>query len=67
MKLFEYAVFKDEKLDKDGEVVDAAAVLVPPTVVLAKDEKLVGIRAAKAIGDEHMDDLDRIQIVVRPF
>lgn len=66
-KLFEYAVFKDEKLDENGKVVDAAVVLVPPTTVLAKDDKQVGIRAAKAISDDEMDDLDRIQIVVRPF
>lgn len=67
MKLFEYAVFKDEKLDKDGEVVDAAKVIVSPTTVLAKDEKQVGLRAAKAIPDEYLDDLDRVQVVVRPF
>lgn len=66
-KLFEYAVFKDEKLDKDGEVVEAAVVLVEPITVLAKDEKQVGIRAAKAIPETEMDNLDRIQVVVRPF
>lgn len=66
-KLFEYAVFKDEKLDKDGEVVEAAVVLVAPITVLAKDEKQVGIRAAKAIPETEMDNLDRIQVVVRPF
>ena len=67
MKLFEYAVFKDEKLDKDGQVVDPAIVLVQPTTILAKDDKQVGLRAAKNIPDDQMDDLDRIQVVVRPF
>jgi uncharacterized protein YrzB (UPF0473 family) len=67
MRLYEYAVFKDEKLDKDGEVVDKAVVLVKPTTVLAKDERQVGILAAKSISDKDMDDLDRIQVVVRPF
>lgn len=67
MKLYEYAVFKDEKKDKEGNVIDGATVLVPPTTVLASDDKQVGIRAAKAIPEEHMDDLDRIQVVVRPF
>lgn len=66
-KLFEYAVFKDDKLDKEGDITESAVVLVPPTTVLAKDDKQVGMLAARAIGDEHMDDLDRIQIVVRPF
>ena len=67
MKLFEYAVYKDEKLDKDGEVVSPAVVLTQPTTILAKDDKQVGIRAAKSISEADMDDLDRIQIVVRPF
>jgi len=67
MKLFEYAVFKDEKKDKEGNVIDGATVLVPPTTVLANDDKQVGIRAAKAIPEKDMDDLDRIQVVVRPF
>lgn len=66
-KLFEYAVFKDEKVDKDGNVVDPATILVTPTTITAKDDKQVGMMAARAIGEEHMDDLDRIQIVVRPF
>lgn len=67
MQLFEYAVFKDEKRDKDGELVDAASVIVEPVTVLATDEAQVGIKAAKAIPDEHMDDLDRIKVVLRPF
>lgn len=66
-KLFEYAVFKDEKLNKDGDVVDVAVIIVEPTTVLARDEQQVGIQSAKAIPDEHIDDLDRIQVVVRPF
>jgi hypothetical protein len=67
VQLFEYAVFKDEKRDKDDQITEPAVVLVPPTTVLAENDKQVGIRAAKAIPDEHMDDLDRIQVVVRPF
>lgn len=68
MKLFEYAVFKDEKVNKDGDVVDAAVILVEPKVILAKDERQVGLRAAKALPDDISDDdLDRVQVVVRPF
>jgi hypothetical protein len=67
MQLFEYAIIKDEKLNKDGEVIEPAAILVEPKFVLAKDEKQMAIIASKAISDDDMDDLDRIQIVVRPF
>jgi hypothetical protein len=66
-KLFEYAVFKDEKLDKDGDVVEEAVVIVEPVTVLAKDDQQVGMLAARSIPDEHIADLDRIEVVVRPF
>lgn len=67
MQAFTYMVFKDEKLDKDGEVIEEAVVLVPATTVLAKDETRVGMRAAMEIPSDHKDDLDRIQVLVRPF
>jgi hypothetical protein len=67
MHLYEYAVFKDEKRDKDDVVVDPAKVLVEVTPVLAKSDKEVAMRAAKAIPDEEMENIDRIQVLVRPF
>lgn len=67
MKLFEYAVWKDEKRDKDDEVVEAAQVLVKPDTILAENEQHVGMIAARSLTDEHMKDLDRIQVVIRPF
>lgn len=67
MDLFQYAVIKDEKRDKDGEIVEEAQLLVEPTHVLAKSDREVGIQAAKAIPDEHMKDLDRVRVIVHPF
>jgi hypothetical protein len=67
MKLYEYAVIKDEKVDKDGNVTDAAAVIVPVTTVLAKDPEQAQLKAARSIPETEMDDLDRLQVVVRPF
>jgi hypothetical protein len=66
-QLFEYAVFLDEKTDKDGEVVSPAKVLVKPTTVLAKDDKQVALLAAREIPADQIANLDRIQVVVRPF
>lgn len=66
-RLFEYAVIKAEKRDKDDEVIEEAVLLVPPTHVLAEDDAQVGITAARAIPEEHTADLGRIQVVVRPF
>jgi hypothetical protein len=67
MPLFEYCVIKDEKRDKEDHVVDEAKVLVEITAILAKSDKEVAMRAAKAIPDEEMENIDRIQVLVRPF
>ena len=66
-KLFEYAVFKNEQRAKDGTVSDEAAILIQPTVVLAKDIGDVNVLAARAIPEEQVANLDRITIAVRPF
>ncbi len=66
-QLFEYTVFLQEKTDKDGEVVEEAEVLVPITVVLARDEGEVNILAARAIPDSMTEKLERITLAVRPF
>jgi uncharacterized protein YrzB (UPF0473 family) len=67
--LFEYAVIVNEKRDRDGEVVEEAAVVVEPETVLAADQDQAQLIAARAIPDDVMEDgkLDRVTVVVRPF
>lgn len=68
MKLYEYAVWIDEKRDKQTDaVVDPAKVLVAPTTTIAKDDGQVAMIAARQIPTEYEDRLDRVQISVRPF
>jgi hypothetical protein len=67
LRLFEYAVICQPKADKDGDVVEEGAVLVPVTAQLAKDEAQVNMIAARKIPEEYLDKLDRVQVVVRPF
>jgi hypothetical protein len=69
MKLYEYAVILDEKLDKDGEVSDPASVVVEVNTILARDEEQARLIAARAIPDEFVSDgkIDRLVVVVRPF
>jgi hypothetical protein len=66
-ELYEYAVIKSEKGDADGNVTDPAAVLVQPTSVLANDEEEVKTIAARQIPEGEMGNLDRIDILIRPF
>ena len=67
MKLYEYAVIRDEKEDRDGNVVEQAEVIVPPTAVLARDDAQAQLLAARSIPEDKLDDLDRLTVVVRPF
>jgi len=65
--LYEYAIFKNEKLDKDGDVKEKAEVIVPITLVLARNTEQAKTMAARAIPEENVKDLDRLTVAVRPF
>jgi hypothetical protein len=68
-KLYEYAVLLDEKRDKDGEVTEEAAIVVPLTTVLARDDGQAQMLAARSIPEEYVSNgkIDRLMVVVRPF
>lgn len=69
MKLYEYAVVLDEKRDRDDEIVEQAEIVVPVTVIMARDDDQAKMLAARSIPDEHVGNgkLDRLIVVVRPF
>lgn len=62
MRLFEFAAYfiPTEKGEK-------AAIVVPPTTVLAKTEDQAKVLAGRAIPEAYADQLDKVTIVVRPF
>ncbi len=69
-KLFEYAVLHHPKIVKDAqgnETQGPDEIISTPQFVLAKDDKEVAIRAARAIPDKYLTILDQVEIVVRPF
>lgn len=67
LKLFEYAILLHPETDKDGKETGKSEVLKAPATVLAKDEKQVGLLAARELAAEHVEHLDRVEIIVRPF
>lgn len=67
LKLFEYAVLLHPETDKEGKESGKTTILKDLSRVLAKDDKQVGVIAAREIPNEHIDHLDRVEIVVRPF
>ncbi len=66
MKLFQYAVIlhptEDEK--KAGK---SSTLILGVQTVLAQDQNAVVIQAARAIPQEQMDKLERLEVAVRPF
>ena len=69
-KLFEYAVLHHPKATKEqndrGET-PKSVVLIAPTSCLAISEDQVAVLASRAIPDTHIDKLEDVEIVVRPF
>jgi hypothetical protein len=69
-KLYEYAVIfhPKSKKDKDGnEQSKKSQLLGEVKRVLAESEQEVSILAARSIPETHLDKLEEIEIVVRPF
>ena len=69
-KLFDFAVLyhpKPTKEQNDRGETPKSEILIEPRTVLASGPEQVSILAAKAIPESHLDKLDEVEIVVRPF
>jgi hypothetical protein len=66
MKIFEYAILlhPTKKAKEDGE---PSKLIKPPTCVLACDQNAALVLAARAIPENLLDKLDRVEVAVRPF
>ena len=66
LNLFEYWVLKHptEEQEKEGKITE---LLIAPTHILASDVKTVNMKVARLLPENEMDNLDNIQIGVRPF
>ena len=64
--LFQYAVIwhPTDKQAKDGE---KSKLIIPPTNVLGKNEKATVMKITMDIPKEYEDQLDQIDILIRPF
>lgn len=66
-RLFEYAAILQPEEDEDGNVKEKAKLIVDVTRVLAESEQEVSIRAARELPNSVIEDLDRVEIIIRPF
>jgi hypothetical protein len=67
LKLFEYAIIQQPLKDKGGKVVEDGSILVGVNTVLARDVAHAQMIAAREVPDEAMEDIERLEVVVRPF
>lgn len=65
-KLYQYAVIlhPTEKEKEDGK---SSQLVVDVKTILASDQNSAVLQAGRAIPDEFMDRLDRLEVVVRSF
>lgn len=47
--------------------MEKAKLVIEPTTVLAEDERQAQILISKSIPDEYLDELDRLDVALRPF
>ena len=68
-KLFEFAVlYHPQPKKEDGiEVRAPSEVIVALETIVARDDQEVLIKASRQIPDTYLDQLDRVEIAVRPF
>jgi hypothetical protein len=70
-KLFDYAVLYHPTPTKDqagnDTTPDSELITISATPILAKDEKEVAMKAARAVPESYADKLDRVEVIVRPF
>jgi hypothetical protein len=67
LKPFEYLCLLHPKQDKDGNDDGDTKIIVEKKSVLAKDDKTVAMMATRSIDSQYDNDLDRVEIIVKPF
>ncbi|MCB1711311.1 MAG: hypothetical protein KDH96_02160 [Candidatus Riesia sp.] len=65
-QLFQYAVIWNPN-EKQAEAGEKAKILVEPKFELATSQDAVTKKAIRAIPADYDDQLDQVQIAVRPF
>lgn len=70
LSYFEYAVVFHHKPEKDNagnDITKDSEVLIPPTMILGVNAESVAKLAARKIPDDKEKELERCDVMVRPF
>jgi hypothetical protein len=65
-KIYQYAVVwhPDEDQEKEGK---KSEIIINPDYLLAKDERSALITLSRNIPEKYLDQLDQLEIAIRPF
>ncbi len=66
MPLFEVALI-EKPTSKERENGGGEKLILPPTAVIASDDKSAGVQAVLQNKDKIQGDLSRVEVLVRPF
>lgn len=64
--LFEVALIQ-KPTKKEAEDGKSETLILPPTAVIANDDKSAAVQAVAQNKDKISDDLSRVEVLVRPF
>ena len=64
--LYEVALI-EKPTSKEREEGKVEKLILPPTAVIAQDDKSAGVQAVMQNKDKIQGDLSRIEVLVRPF
>lgn len=65
--LFQYAILHHKVIKGESETEYETTIIVEPKTVLSKSADQVGILAARQIPEKYLEDLENVDIVVKPF
>jgi hypothetical protein len=65
-KIYQYAVIwhPDEEQTKEGK---KSEIIISPEFLLANDERSALITLSRSIPEKYLDQLDHLEIAIRPF
>lgn len=67
MPIFEYAIIFHPTRKEKEEGTAQPKIVTPPTHCLANDANSAMVLASRAIPEEYLKNLDRVEVAVRPF
>lgn len=67
LTLFQVAVLWHPDHKKEAEKEKDSVLIVEPYTVLEKDEKILAFKIVRGLDEKYMDQLNQIEIIIRPF